>query len=224
MNLEVRRHSPLQPWTYELLDRRQREIAETIPDGGAPILLLSEVAPVITRGRRTPDQDLTRPKGEIAGSEHLSQTPVLDIDRGGLATYHGPGQWVVFPVHAIATTTRDPRGIRKIIYKLLEIAAHVGQHYSSPIEIQSGERLGVWNSAGKFAAAGVHIQNGILLHGLAINGFQTPQSFQGLRPCGLDLPVSYLLKEPNETEFLKLKELIIEAVRSIFPSPFESTS
>ncbi len=209
MKIEVHRNCLTQPWTYSLLDQRQREIARAVASGGEPTLLLSELAPVITQGRRTPESDLLPLAPPLLGG---SPTQVIQIDRGGLATYHGPGQWVAFPVHPLESSVGDPRGVRKIICKLLEAAAQVGRNYSNDVEIRSGAELGVWNSRGKFAAVGVHIENGILLHGLAVNGFQTPQSFQGLRPCGLDLPVSYLLSDSNESEFLKLKDQIAEAI------------
>ena len=54
---------------------------------------------------------------------------------------------------------------------------------------------------------GIHVENGVLLHGIAINGYKTDQSFVGLKPCGLDLPVSYLLK--NQTGFVDLGNKIV---------------
>ncbi len=216
MKIEVHRHTQNHPWTYPLLDQRQREIAHELLTRDVPTLLLSEVASIITRGRRTPDSDLITqslpPISELNAGTALLPHDTLEIDRGGLATYHGPGQWIAFPVHRLENSVGDPRGIRKIICKLLEVAKQVGQIYSEEVEIRSGNELGVWTPKGKFAAVGVHIENGVLLHGLAINGFQTPESFQGLRPCGLDLPVAYLLSEKNEDHFLQLKGHIAEAV------------
>src|SRR4051812_170156 len=88
--IEFRRHQPgVAPWTYELLDHRQRHIAQRARDGGQGALLLNELAPVITRGRRAPASDIT------ATPEALASAGVVlyEADRGGLATYHGPGQW-----------------------------------------------------------------------------------------------------------------------------------
>ncbi len=212
MKIEIHRNSESQPWTYSQLDLRQRELAQNISQGGEATLLLSELAPVITRGRRTPLTDLL-PASPVGNTE------VLNIDRGGLATYHGPGQWVAFPIHRLEDSAGDSRGVHKIICKLLGAAAEVGRLYCEDVEIRSGAELGVWNAQGKFAAAGVHIENGILLHGIAINGFRTPQSFVGLRPCGLDLPVSYLLNEANEDRFSQLGTQIIDALsRALAPA------
>jgi lipoyl(octanoyl) transferase len=167
---------------------------------------LSEVAPVITRGRRTPDQDIL----------NHPTTEVYVTDRGGLATYHGPGQWVLFVVDYLEVLTGDRRGVRKAVEALLEIALAVGKQYSPDAHIRTGSEMGVWTKRGKFAAVGVHVENRVLLHGLAVNGFQTLSSFQGLRPCGLDAPVDFLLNPESELEskFKDLGEkLILESFR-----------
>jgi lipoate-protein ligase B len=114
--------------------------------------------------------------------------------------------------------------VRKAIYALLEVAASVGRLYQSSIEIREGAELGVWTDHGKFAAVGIHIKNGILLHGLSVNGFKTPESFCGLRPCGLDAPIDFLISEQEqavglktrEELFLELKEELIAATLKRF--------
>jgi lipoate-protein ligase B len=171
-----------------MLEARQREIAARVQKNEPGAILLNEVAPVITRGRRTDPHDLTAPAARLArlGIETCT------VDRGGLATYHGPGQWVLFAVDRLERLTGDRRGVRKAVEALLETALEAGRLYDSKAEIRSGAELGVWTSHGKFAAVGIHVDQGVLLHGLSVNAFRTPQSFFGLRPCGLDLPVSFL--------------------------------
>jgi lipoate-protein ligase B len=188
---EVRRHSKSDPWTYADLDQRQRVIAEKVSKGESGKFLLSEVAPVITIGRRTPASDY-----ELSGSE------IFHVDRGGLATYHGPGPWILFPVEKLEKLTGDRRGVRKMVESLLHIAKCVAEGRGASAEIRDGAELGVWTSRGKVAAVGIHVQNGVVLHGLSINGFKTKQSFKGLKPCGLDLPVDYLLESPEDFEDL----------------------
>lgn len=190
---EIRRHETSNPWTYAMLDRHQREIADSVRNGGPSALLLSEVAPVITRGRRTSAHDLVATPTVLAETG----TELLEVSRGGLATYHGPGQWVVFAVDRLEALTGDRSGVRKAVIALLQTALEVGRLYDPTAEIRSGGELGVWGRRGKFAAVGIQIERGVLLHGLSINAFRTPQSFFGLRPCGLDQPVSFLF-ENNE--------------------------
>lgn len=222
--IEIRRHSAASPWTYADLDRRQREIAAALARRGAgeaPLppgaLLLSEVAPVITIGRRTPAGDLTQPEAALA-SRGIS---ALRVDRGGLATSHGPGQWVVFAVDRLERLTGDPRGVRRAVEGLLGIAREVGLRYDPTAEIRSGAETGAWTARGKFASVGVHVERGVLLHGLAINGFRAPTSFTGLRPCGLEPRVDYLLAErraPDELErgFVELGELVRDVALGTF--------
>ena len=192
-------------WTYPDLDARQRQIAAGVRRGEGGALLLSEVAPIITQGRRTPAQDLL-------ASQQLNRLgiSVHSTDRGGLATYHCPGQWVIFPVDSLEALVGDRRGVRKGVGALLNLALRVGQQYSSGAHIRQGCELGVWTDRGKFAAVGIHIEQGVLLHGLAVNGYRTSSSFQGIRPCGLDLPVDFLLKEPS------LKETSLETSNEEF--------
>lgn len=226
--VEVRRHTARRPWTYAQLDQHQREIARRLREqGGQGVLLLSELAPVITRGRRTPTQDLLLPAEQL----RRQGIELWETDRGGLATYHGPGQWVLFPVDHLETLVGDTRGVRKAVETLLEIAFSVGRATLPPelketVEIRDGKEMGVWTSCGKFAAVGVHIEQRVLLHGLAINGYRTPTSFQGLRPCGLDRPVDFLLRDEfggaqRERDF---EELGIRLVQETFRRFWKSSA
>ncbi len=201
--VEIRRHRPATPWTYELLDQRQREVAARVREGGAGALLLNEVAPVITMGRRTPMDDIqVAPELLASMGVGLHRT-----DRGGMATWHGPGQWVLFAVDRLESLTGDPRGVRKAVSGLLNVAYQLAlglgyQPDENGLRIGEDCETGVWIHQGKFAAVGVHIEQGVLLHGLAVNIHQTATSFQGLRPCGLDKPVGYLLgRDAGSTSF-----------------------
>jgi lipoate-protein ligase B len=187
---EVRRHRAAQPFTYADLDQRQRAIAERVRLEDAPgCLLLSEVAPVITCGKRTAPGDV------FASRELLEKrgVSVLETDRGGKATYHGPGQWVLFAVDRLERLTGDPRGIRRAVEGLLEVGLEVARLYDVRAELREGEELGIWTPEGKLGSVGVHLEQGVLLHGLSLNAFRTETSFFGLRPCGLDAQPAFLL-------------------------------
>jgi lipoyl(octanoyl) transferase len=189
---EVRRHEEPGPssrgsWSYAQLDARQRELVESSPD--ELHLLLSEVAPVITLGRRAePQKELLFPIPTL----QQAGTEVYPCDRGGLATWHGPGQWVLFAVGRLETLTGDPRGVRKAVHALLQVAYDTsreegGSRLSQELElISDGPRTGVWAGSGKLASVGVAVHRGFLLHGLSLNVSRHPRSFHGLRPCGLD--------------------------------------
>jgi lipoyl(octanoyl) transferase len=105
----IRRHSPQAPWTYALLDQAQRALHARLlsePQSTPGAVFLSEVAPVITLGRRECSQDLLLPESELLDRG----VTLFPTDRGGRATYHGPGQWVVFVVDRLERLTGDRRG------------------------------------------------------------------------------------------------------------------
>ncbi|MCM2279558.1 MAG: octanoyltransferase [Oligoflexia bacterium] len=192
------RHDPARPWTYARLDALQRDLARRVREGGEGALLLSEVAPVITLGRRAgPGEVLLSPERlEALGIS------VYPTDRGGLATYHGPGQWVLFAVDSLERLTGDRRGVRQAVEGLLESALELAREFEPRAEIRSGMETGVWSPRGKLGAVGLHVEQEVVLHGLSLNGFRTPTSFVGLRPCGLDAPVDFLLSGPEGFEAL----------------------
>lgn len=229
MQIEVRRHCEHNQWTYSMLDQRQKEIAAQVQSGGEGALLLSEVAPVITFGKRTK-----------AAQENLLFSPsvysklgvdLYQTERGGFATYHGRGQWVLFAVDTLEALTGDSRGVKKAICGLLEIAQNVGRKYltaskedrvdmrrstESRVEIRDGAQLGVWSKKGKLASVGIQIHDRILQHGLALNCFQTEKSFYGLRPCGLDPEIDYLLDCEDQKKFEEIGNRLIEETKRIF--------
>jgi lipoate-protein ligase B len=206
MDLETRRTCVGEPWTYAALDLRQREVARRVRDGGPGAILLSEVDPVITTGRRTPATDLLAPRA-----------PVYRVDRGGLATYHGPGQWVLFPVDHLERLTGDRRGVRLAVEGLLGAALEVCRKYHSDAECRGGAETGIWSEQGKLASVGIHIEEGVLLHGLSLNVYRTPESFLGLRPCGLEPRMGYLFEaEAGQQAFTNIGKALVSAVLARF--------
>lgn len=180
-------------------------------------MLLSELSPVITLGRRAPRTDLLLSEEELA----RQGVEILSTDRGGFATYHGPGQWVLFPVDRLERLTGDSRGVRAVVRALLEIAQATAARFGVQARIEEGARLGVWTARGKLASVGIRIEDGVLLHGLSLNVLRTPQSFRGLRPCGLDAAVDFLAESganADETYFPRVGEALVEIARNRFES------
>jgi len=185
MLFEIKRNTHEQPFTYANLDQRQREIALQVNQGEPGRILISEVAPVVTFGKRPSEENL----GDLGIDLYHS-------DRGGFATYHGPGQWILFPVEKVERLTGDSRGVRKAVGLLLETAKGVAQEFGLDAHVESGKRLGVWIGPRKLAAVGISIHDGIVHHGMAINVYRDPRSFRGVRPCGLDAETAYLVESP----------------------------
>lgn len=220
---EVHRSTKQARWTYELLDKLQVEVAAALHAGtlDSGRVILSELEPVITFGRRTAPEDFRVDAPGLAerGIERLA------VNRGGFATYHGPGQWVLFVVDRLEAMTGDRRGVRKCVDGLLEIALQscretllaLGQsEQAGRVHVRDGKELGVWTPLGKIASVGIHIQQGVVLHGVALNVFPTLQSFFGIKPCGLDAQVDFLLSgelraDEREREFVRVGERLLAA-------------
>lgn len=214
--LFVRRTKDDAPWTYQALDELQRDLADGVRKGRPGALILSELEPVITLGRRAdPARELHAPERlKVAGID------VLKTDRGGLATYHGPGQWVAFVVDGLEPLTGDSKGVRRAVQGLLAAGLRAARQWEPRAEIRDGEELGIWGPQGKLGSVGVAVRGGVLLHGLAINGYATAASFVGLRPCGLEKPVSFLIGSEDlairEREFERLGRTLISELQAEF--------
>lgn len=170
-------------WDLQLALAERRgagEIADT--------LLLLEHPPVYSRGRRTKPEEL--PMGDAWYEERGIE--ILDTDRGGLVTYHGPGQLVAYPIVDLAPLGGDVhayvRGLEAVI---------IGALAEHGVGAQTIEGLtGVWTdgpapvpgldgAAKKIASIGVHVSKGITTHGLAVNVDNDLEPFEWVIPCGI---------------------------------------
>jgi lipoyl(octanoyl) transferase len=152
-------------------DARQEE---RVPD----TLLLLEHPPVYTRGRRSLPGEL--PMGE---EWYRAQgIDVVDTNRGGRVTYHGPGQLVGYPIMAIGDVIAYLRTMERAIVDALADAG-VGAR-ARPDD--GPDFTGVWTGDRKIASIGVHVARGVTTHGFAINVDNDLQPFEWVVPCGLD--------------------------------------
>lgn len=206
--VEIHRHSEASPWTYADLDRRQRELQDAIlARGETGRLLLSEVAPVVTLGARTEPGDWN------AATLAAQGVATLPVSRGGLATYHGPGQWVLFVVERLDRLTGDARGVRKAVDTLLQSAREVARSYGRDAEIRQAPCTGLWTARGKLASIGVRVSDRVVQHGIALNVHRAGPSFTGIRACGLDAAPDYLFGETcPEAAFLEVGNAWVSAV------------
>jgi lipoyl(octanoyl) transferase len=154
----------------ELLARRK---AGTIPD----TLLLLEHPHVYTLGRNAKKENLLLSAEQLAA--HGAQ--VFEIDRGGDVTYHGPGQWVGYPILDLAQHRPD---IAWYMRSLEEVLIAVAGEYGIPAGRLAGAP-GVWVGNDKLAAMGVHISRWVTSHGFAFNVNTDLRYFDWIVPCGL---------------------------------------
>jgi lipoyl(octanoyl) transferase len=155
-----------------ILQEQVRELrqADELPD----VLLLLEHPPVYTRGRRSEPAEL--PMGE---QWYRSQgIDIVDSDRGGKLTYHGPGQLVGYPIMRIDDVIDYLRTMESAMIAALDDEA---------IEAEVIDGLtGVWAAGAKIASIGVHVSRGVTTHGFAINVQNDLQPFEWVVPCGIE--------------------------------------
>lgn len=152
----------------------QRTIHEDVVDGTRPnTLILLEHEAVYTAGKRTEAHE--RPQ---------DGTPVIDVDRGGKITWHGPGQLVGYPIIRLPEPMDVVAHVRHLERVLIDLLRPLGVD-----GYQVEGRSGVWVrrplSEDKVVAIGVRVQRGVTMHGFAINCDNTLSGFGGIIPCGI---------------------------------------
>jgi lipoyl(octanoyl) transferase len=174
---------------YEDAWAMQRELADARVAGGPDTLLLLEHPPVYTAGRRTLPSE--RPSASV------SDIPVVDTDRGGKITWHGPGQLVGYPIIGLAEPLDVVNFVRRLEESLIRVGAELG--------LTTGRvagRSGVWvpadekGPARKVGAIGVRVSRATTLHGFALNCDCDLSAFSAIVPCGIsDAGVTSLTAE-----------------------------
>ena len=171
---------------YEDAWALQRELADARIAGGPDTLLLLEHPSVYTAGRRTLPEE--RP---------VDGTAVIDTDRGGKITWHGPGQLVGYPIIGLAEPLDVVNFVRRLEESLIYVCAELG--------LETGRvagRSGVWvpadekGPARKVGAIGVRVSRATTLHGFALNCDCDLGAFSAIVPCGItDAGVTSLTAE-----------------------------
>jgi lipoyl(octanoyl) transferase len=152
----------------------QRDLHAEVADGSREnTLLLVEHPSVYTAGRRTELSD--RP---------INGVPVIDVDRGGKITWHGPGQLVGYPIVKLKEATNVVGFVRTLEGALINICAELGLEAQ-----QYCDRSGVWirdeKGDRKIAAIGIRVARGTVTHGFALNVNPDLRYFAEIIPCGL---------------------------------------
>ncbi len=160
---------------------RQRD---ELPD----VLLTLEHWPVYTRGRRSGPGEL--PMGE--DWYRMQGIEIVETDRGGKVTYHGPGQLVGYPIVRIDDVVAYVRTLEQVL-----VAALAEEGLTARARPEDGpDYTGVWVADRKIASIGVHVARGVTTHGFAVNVENDLQPFGWIVPCGLDgVQMTSLIKE-----------------------------
>lgn len=202
------------------LDKQLQRVEEVSQDETHPGFLVFCSHPhVVTTGRQTQPQDIFAWHG-----------PVIEVSRGGRATYHGPSQLVAYPILNLRHPRhgRGPQEVRgylramesAIVAALAEYGVHANG--KTPQKLPGGntesDETGVWVGPQKIASLGIAVKKWVTYHGAAINLEYDPEAFVGLNPCGFTAKTMVSLetltgKKIDRTEFSEaLKRHILHSV------------
>jgi len=188
---------------------RQREVHAAVVAGGPDTVLLLEHSPVYTAGKRTEPHE--RPS---------DGTPVIEVDRGGKITFHGPGQLVGYPIVTLPDHVLVVDYVRRLEEALIAVCRDLGVETA-----RVPGRSGVWLQADpgsgrperKIAAIGIRVSRGVTMHGFALNCDVDLSWYERFVPCGIsDAGVTTLSEELGRdvpvAEVLPLVERHLEAL------------
>ena len=206
---------------YRSAWQRQEAVHAEVLAGKEEAILLVEHPPVITLGRRVADSAshlVARPESlAAAGIE------VVESDRGGDITFHGPGQLVAYPIVRLA----DHRLSVGAYVKTLEYAVIAALKTFGINAFLDPGAIGIWTGApaAKICALGVRIKRGVSLHGIALNVTTDLQYFDLIDPCGLGgRPVTSMQRALDVAcpPMRKVKDAVAAAVEAGLAAPVRS--
>ncbi|MDP9496630.1 MAG: lipoyl(octanoyl) transferase LipB [Actinomycetota bacterium] len=182
----------------------QRQVHAEVVAGGEDVVLLLEHPPVYTAGKRTEPHE--RP---------VDGTPVVDVDRGGKITWHGPGQITGYPVVRLAQRLDVVAYVRRLEQVLIDVCADLGVATD-----RVAGRSGVWTADGqrKVAAVGIRVARSVTMHGFALNCDPDLSAYDRIVPCGIsDATVTSLSvelgRDVTTAEVLPLLEAHLPALQ-----------
>jgi lipoyl(octanoyl) transferase len=188
---------------------RQRMAGEQADD----LLLLVEHEPVVTLGRGA------RPSSVRLTPEDFSArgVTVVEVERGGDATFHGPGQLVGYPVLDLREHREDLHWyLRQLEGVLIAALAELGV----PAERNPG-LTGVWTRGRKIASIGIHVKQWVTFHGFALNVTTDLRGFDLIVPCGIDgVVMTSVAAELGRSDALNLQAQAREAIVRAFGGMF----
>ncbi|MFO0933184.1 MAG: lipoyl(octanoyl) transferase LipB [Planctomycetota bacterium] len=158
---------------YDAMHAAQERLVAARADGTLPNLLLTgEHPPVVTLGRKTP--------GGFPAT--VGGIPVVVVERGGEATYHGPGQLVAYPIVHLTEARRD-------LHRFQRDLEEIGIRVCADFGLEAGRvegKTGVWVGPKKIMSLGIAVRRWVTWHGLALNVGNDLAPFRAFNPCGLD--------------------------------------
>ncbi len=187
-------------------------LAEVVASPGlAGTILVLEHDPVYTLGRGADEADLM-------GAPARFGVPVFRVGRGGGATFHGPGQVVLYPVVRLP---RDGRNVARFIRSLEDAMVASCARFSVEARAEPGQ-TGIWTNAGKIGAIGIGVKRGVAFHGIALNVSNRVDYFESIVPCRAPgMTVTTMVREAGaEVSLPQVSDVLVsEVCRSLRLNP-----
>lgn len=202
---------------YKEAFERQHDLVEERINGSAPDrLVLVEHPPVVTLGRSGSHEDLCISEAAL----HQKGVEFYAVDRGGQATFHGPGQLVAYPIIKLAE-----KDLHRYLQTLLEVVAAVIGNYGFKPVFKEG-RPGVWVDSKKIASVGIAVKKWVTYHGVALNVNSNLDGFNWIVPCGnRDEKITSLRAlQGQPIDLTEVKKIFIKEFRKSFGYDFKPTS
>jgi lipoate-protein ligase B len=189
---------------YRLVAARNTRVLEK------DILLLLEHPAVFTLGRRGGLENLT------VSREFLQKTgiPVIQVERGGNITYHGPGQLIAYPIIDLDAMRMD---VDRYVEHLEEIMIRTAREFDVQAHRNALNR-GIWMGNNKMGSIGIAIRKGVSFHGLALNITVALEPFNWINPCGLDqIGITSIQKESGQAVSMAIvRQVFIKHITAVF--------
>jgi len=183
---------------YEPVWRAMRALTDSRNENSADELWLVQHPPVFTQGQAGKAEHVLAP-GNI---------PVIQVDRGGQVTYHGPGQIVAYPLVDIR---RKKIGVREFVNRIEQAIIEVLAHYSVKGERMAGAP-GIYVNGEKVASLGLRVRRGCTFHGLAFNVDMDLEPFQRINPCGFEGLQVTQLSALAPADFQQTEDLLVKSL------------
>ena len=173
---------------YQEAYQKQIATVEEVIAGGEDSIIICHHPSVVTLGKKSDRaRDLMGWNGDV-----------VDIERGGKATYHGPGQIVIYPIISLKNSQNISGFLEAMERSMVNFLKEFHLDASGNPFRGNPDLTGVWIDNRKIASIGIAIKRWVTYHGLAINIFEDTNAFQGINPCGMSADqMTYLEKELN---------------------------
>lgn len=192
--------------TYDDALARQERAWQSCCDGGPEVCFALEHPATITFGRRATPEDVLITTSDL----RARGVACRDSERGGRATYHAPGQLVLYP---IVHLERRGWGVARFVALLEEVMVEIAA-VAGIVARRDPRGHGVWTKNGKLGSLGIRVRNGVSLHGLALNVDVDLSGFDLIAPCGMkDVRMTSLRTEGARVTLSGLLSVAEHAVR-----------